>query len=731
MLMLLARSLPQSFRYGLRCAALTVFLSFIAAAQVNPTQPSPEDAKKLAAVVAQFAHLSEKLRARVDLPMPRHESRLLPLLPESTLAYVAIPNYGEASHQALAVFREELKTNEELRAWWQKGDIATEGPKIEDRLEKFYELSQYFGDEIVVMAASEGKGDPKFLLLSEVRKPGLKSHLQGLVKEISDKPMPDAFVLDANELSQANNVPSDQPIILIRDNLVMVGQDLDTLRQFSAQLQQRNSEFASTSFGKRLLHCYHDGATIIAAADMHAVLRHIPKSAPQSEAIFERTGFSDMDYLVWEHTNIAGQPASQMELSFMGPRRGIASWLAAPGPIGSLEFISPKAVISTSLLLKNPAQIYDDVAAIATASNPNAMASVAQMESALQLSLRNDILARLTGEITVELDTLPPQDPVWKVFLKAKDPSGLSATLHTLFTAMRISPAELDEDGVAYNTITVPSGPKMIDITYAMAGGYLIVGSGRHVVSDAIHLHRSRGSLAKSSKLIAALPPSNTGTDVSALIYEDPMAIASLSLQKISPELANSFSSSTLNTPLVIAGYGEETALREANRSGGVDVGMAMMLGAIAIPNLLRARMSANDASAVANLRTANTAQIIYQSTYPQNGFARDFASLGPDPSGTNKISAQHASVIDPTLGGATCTAGAWCTKSGYRFTITTNCKLQPCSEYVVVATPVSSNTGTRNLCSTSDAVIRSQIGSPLSAPITATKCRSWAPLMP
>ena len=187
--MLLTRSFPQSFRYGLTYAALTVFLSFTAAAQVNPTQPSPEDAKKLAVVAAQFAQLSQKLRARVELPMPRHESRLLPLLAESTLAYVAIPNYGEASHQALAVFREELKTNEELRAWWQKGDMATEGPKIEDRLEKFYELSQYLGDEIVVMAASEGKGDPKFLLLSEVRKPGLKTYLQGLVKEISDKPM--------------------------------------------------------------------------------------------------------------------------------------------------------------------------------------------------------------------------------------------------------------------------------------------------------------------------------------------------------------------------------------------------------------------------------------------------------------------------------------------------------------------------------------------------------------
>jgi hypothetical protein len=51
------------------------------------------------------------------------------------------------------VFREELKENAKLRAWWEKGDMAKEGPKIEDALEKIYELSQYLGDEIVVGAA--------------------------------------------------------------------------------------------------------------------------------------------------------------------------------------------------------------------------------------------------------------------------------------------------------------------------------------------------------------------------------------------------------------------------------------------------------------------------------------------------------------------------------------------------------------------------------------------------
>ena len=169
--------------------------------------------------------------------------------------------------------------------------------------------------------------------------------------------------------------------------------------------------------------------------------------------------------------------------------------------------------------------------------------------------------------------------------------------------------------------------------------------------------------------------------------------------------------------------------MREASRSSGVDFGGAMVVAAIAIPNLLRARMAANEGSAAATIRTLNVAQINYEGSYLQRGFAPDLASLGPDPKGTNTTTPQHADLIDATLGNPSCTSGAWCIKSGYRFTITTACKLQKCREYVVTATPVNTNTGMRNLCSTSDAVVRFQLGPPLTSPVRAAECRNWTPL--
>ena len=109
-----------------------------------------------------------------------------------------------------------------------------------------------------------------------------------------------------------------------------------------------------------------------------------------------------------------------------------------------------------------------------------------------------------------------------------------------------------------------------------------------------------------------------------------------------------------------------------------------------------------------------------------ERGFARDLSSLGTDPSNAANITAEHAGLLDQTLG---CSSGAWCEKSGYRFRVNAVCMQQQCAQYVALATPVSASTGSRSFCSTSDGVIRFKLGPPLDAPIRGTECRSWQPL--
>jgi prepilin-type N-terminal cleavage/methylation domain-containing protein len=90
-------------------------------------------------------------------------------------------------------------------------------------------------------------------------------------------------------------------------------------------------------------------------------------------------------------------------------------------------------------------------------------------------------------------------------------------------------------------------------------------------------------------------------------------------------------------------------------------VAIILIIAAIAIPNLLRSRIAANQASAIGSLRTLNTAEVTYVSSYGQ-GFTSTLLQLGPPASG-NPVSASAAALVDSVLA-----AGV---KSGFSFTYT------------------------------------------------------------
>jgi type IV pilus assembly protein PilA len=145
-------------------------------------------------------------------------------------------------------------------------------------------------------------------------------------------------------------------------------------------------------------------------------------------------------------------------------------------------------------------------------------------------------------------------------------------------------------------------------------------------------------------------------------------------------------------------------------------VAIILIIAAIAIPNLLRSRMAANEASAVGSVRTLNTAQVTYASTYPDIGFAVALSNLGPDAAGAGGTST-NSGLVDGVLGCAT----SPCVKSGYKFTVAANpsgCGVAgtPCNTYTAIGDPVTvGQTGQRFFCSDQSGVIRyDQTASPI-----------------
>ena len=124
-------------------------------------------------------------------------------------------------------------------------------------------------------------------------------------------------------------------------------------------------------------------------------------------------------------------------------------------------------------------------------------------------------------------------------------------------------------------------------------------------------------------------------------------------------------------------------------------VAIILVLAAIAIPSLLRSRISANEASAVASLRSINTAQVTYAVAYPSEGFSDNLAKLGT-PTGSAAVSSAAAGLLDWVLGCAT----QPCPKSGYQFAVT-GVVGTPVVTYSLTATPVAvGQTGYRGFCS-------------------------------
>ena len=133
-------------------------------------------------------------------------------------------------------------------------------------------------------------------------------------------------------------------------------------------------------------------------------------------------------------------------------------------------------------------------------------------------------------------------------------------------------------------------------------------------------------------------------------------------------------------------------------------VGVALfilIIAAIAIPNLLRSRIAANESNAAGNIRTINTAEVVYATNYPQVGFSSSLGALG----GRNPCnpSPTTACLLEQDLASGE--------RSGYRFTYEakdTNGD-QVMDAYFVQTVPIGQGqTGVRSFCSDESGVIRS-----------------------
>ena len=141
-------------------------------------------------------------------------------------------------------------------------------------------------------------------------------------------------------------------------------------------------------------------------------------------------------------------------------------------------------------------------------------------------------------------------------------------------------------------------------------------------------------------------------------------------------------------------------------------ISIILIIAAMAIPNFLRARLAANEASAVSSCRLINTAEVTYSAFY-QMGYSSSLVQLGPPASGP--ATAAAADLIDEILASGR--------RSGYVFSYTPSALVGGMySSYQVQANPaIPDGTGTRYFYTDPSGVIRLSVGGtagPSSSPI-------------
>jgi FecR-like protein/putative zinc finger protein len=534
------------------------------------------------ALLAEFSRLRQKLEA-IDTPGPRYESKILPLLPADTVLYIGIPNLGDALQQANQIFQQQLSQSKVLQDWWSKSGNSNQHPTPEELIGQIQAISQYLGDEVVITVGGISTANEHGpILLAEVRQPGLKDFLQNrLAATLSSTARTSGLhVVDPQSLSSLAAGERGM-IMLVRQNMLVVGGEATSVQRMSAQLDSGATQFAATDFGQRILNVYSQGTETLVAANIGQILNATHTQQEESK-VLENSGFNDIKYLIATRGETSHHGDNRITLEFSAPRRGMASWLAAPAPVGSLDYVSANAGAAVSFVAKQPALMFDDLFTTIGASEPNFRQGLAQANAELGLNIRDDLASALGGEMTLALDGPVLPTPSWKAIIEVNQSGALQLAIEKMVQAANREAQKSNQPGLTlhqaqlggrtFYTIQSEAVGLSTEYDYTFADGYMIVAPSRALLIAAIETHANGTSLARSASFRALLP-SDDQANFSAMIYQNLSPILKpLASQLNSGQLALLQQLAADSKPSVMCVYGESDRIEVASSGKLLDL---------------------------------------------------------------------------------------------------------------------------------------------------------------
>lgn len=535
----------------------------------------------------------------------RSSTALLDQMPADTLVYVALPNLAETLGEAQEILRQRLAENPALQAWWQENVSASGGDqKLAEGIEHLRRLGSYLGEEIAVALPhgdAHQERDPRDpLLLAEVSNPqAFSAVLREEVARINQEAAASGGDAHLRVIADPSREPDgeDELLLWLDGDLLAASPDTARLRALQATRNAGSNAFVGSPFHRRLAAVYGEGAGWLLGADLGRAVGHAlladgvdDPAADAEEAAAEQrhraalaaSGMADARFAIVERKETGGLTETRLALSFSGPRKGIASWLAEPGPMGSLDFVSPEANLYAGFLAKSPAGMVDDLFAILTAADPQALERLAEVEAREGFDLRADLAAPLGGEIAFAIDGPYLPTPSWKLILEVYDSGRLQAAIERMAQHLRDRPERTPVPGEWVITreregsrdfYRLAAGT--VEVHYLYEGGYLLAAPSRALLLRAVQYSETGYSLAGAERFTALLPHDRED-NFSALVFQDlggalgPLAGLLGGQANLAPEQQDALQQMAADAPpTLLYAYGEEDQILAGTRGSG------------------------------------------------------------------------------------------------------------------------------------------------------------------
>ena len=570
---------------------------------------------KYLALLGDFAVLQKQLAA-IPGPGLRYSSDLVSYVPDDTVVYVAIPNLATTLGQASQIFQERMQQSPALRQWWHQQQKGS-GPKIEDVMDQLKTFSSYLGDEIVFAVGKNGSVYGAPVVLARVRQPGLEAFLQRENHQLSAKSPRPALQMVRNPWALPST--SGQPILVyVKDDLLMASPDVAELQRAAGRAQSSNSHFAETPLYEQIVRSYQEGAGWLLCADMEQIVARNVQTGSNHDL---PPGIGDVRYLTMEHREVGGKTDNRADLTFASERQGVASWLAAPASMGSLEFVSPEASMVTSAVIRNPRSIMEGLFQMLGSGDANFSQRLSEFEAKTGVNVLDDLAAPLGGEVTMAFDGPMLPTPRWKLICEVYDPTTLQATIAKLVDSynregstqgrlLKLTKRKIGSQTYFAITNSQPTNSQPTDeVDYTFVDSYLIAAPDRGTLSRAIQ-NRQAGYTLTHAPTFQALLPSDGYTNFSAIFYHNigpvvgPIAEQLKSSGALTSQQQHSIDSLTANSaPGLIYAYGEPDRIVVASNTGfmGFDLGTLLTMGDNGpfLPQMLLGRALSNPGNRV------------------------------------------------------------------------------------------------------------------------------------